>query len=381
MKPASPSLDNIDVDAGLVRLSAQETFREAQQLHALQSEVDVADHDIIVIGTSAGGLKALSAVLSSLPAGIGAAIFVVQHVAADRKSDLPRLLGDVCDLPVTHPMDREPFELGHVYVAPPDHHLLLNADTMRVIRGPQENRFRPSIDALFRSAARVFGSRVIGLVLTGYLDDGTVGLQTIKKRGGITVVQDPAEAEYPSMPKSALRYVKVDYTVPVAEAGALLTDLVATSPVAQEDFPTTPQIEIESEIAEQLMNTKQFLESVEKIGTLTPFTCPDCHGAIWQIGDEEPLKLRCHVGHSFTGGIFTKEQSQSVENALWSAVRVMEEKVTFSRHLAARKREQNQPKAAESYEKQAAALDEEVTRVRDLIVCGIAAKRSIINEE
>lgn len=252
---------------------------------------------------------------------------------------------------------------------------------MRVIRGPQENRFRPSIDALFRSAARVFGSRVIGMVLTGYLDDGTVGLQTIKKRGGITVVQDPAEAEYPSMPRSALRHVKVDHTVPIAEAGQLLTELVATPPAAQKHFPTTPQIEIESQIAEQLMDTKQFLESVEKIGTLTPFTCPDCHGAIWQIGDEEPLKLRCHVGHSFTGEVFTKEQSQSVENALWSAVRVMEEKVTFSRHLAARKREQNQPQAAESYEKQAAALDEEVTRVRDLIVCGIAAKRSIVDEE
>jgi two-component system, chemotaxis family, protein-glutamate methylesterase/glutaminase len=337
-------------------------------------------HDIVVIGTSAGGLKALSAVLSELPADIGAAIFVVQHLAADKKSLLPKLLGDICDLPVTHPIDGASFETGHVYVAPPDHHLLLNADTVRVLRGPQENRFRPSIDALFRSAARAHGSRVIGVVLTGYLDDGTVGLQAIKKRGGITVVQDPEEAEHPSMPRSALRYVKVDHIVPIAEAGALLTRLVAMPPASQKEYPTTPEIEIESNIAEQLMNTKEFLENVKEIGTLTPYTCPDCHGAIWQLGEEEPLKLRCHVGHSFTGEVFTTAQSQSVENALWAAVRVMEEKVTFSRQLAARKREQSLNKAADSYEKQASALDDEVTRVRDLIVCGVGVQRSVVDE-
>jgi hypothetical protein len=140
------------------------------------------------------------------------------------------------------------------------------------------------------------------MVLTGYLDDGTVGLQTIKKRGGITVVQDPSEAEYPSMPRIALRYVKVDHTVPIAEAGALLTRLVAEPPEPPEEFPTNAAIEIESNIAEQLMNTKELLESVEQIGERTTFTCPDCIGAIWQIGDDEPLKLRCQVGHSFTGG-------------------------------------------------------------------------------
>lgn len=338
-------------------------------------------HNIIVIGASAGGLKALSAVISELPAGLPAAIFVVQHLAADKKSYLPELLEDVSDLPVTQPDDRETFQMGHIYIAPPDHHLLLNARIVRVLRGPQENRFRPSVDALFRSAARVHGSSVIGVVLTGFLDDGTVGLQAIKKRGGITVVQDPKEAEYPSMPRNALRYVKVDHTSPVAEIGALLTRLVDTKPADQKDYPTTQQIEVESKIAEQLMNTKEFLESVKEIGKATPYTCPECHGAIWQIGEEEPLKLRCHVGHSFTGEIFTTEQSQSVENALWSAVRVMEEKVTFSRQMAARKRAQNLLKAAESYDKQADALDKEVTRVRDLIVCGVATERSIVNED
>ena len=333
-------------------------------------------HDIIVIGTSAGGLKALSAVLAEIPADIGAAIFVVQHLAADRESLLPKLLGDVTSLPVSSPLDNEPFSTGHVYVAAPDHHLLLSDDRVRVMRGPQENRYRPSIDALFRSAARSHGSRVIGMVLTGYLDDGTVGLQTIKKRGGITVVQDPREAEYPSMPRIALRYVKVDHTVPIADAGALLVRLVAEPAEAQEDFPTTPAIEIESNIAEQNMNTREFLENVEQIGQRTTYTCPDCNGAIWQIGDDEPLKLRCHVGHSFTGEVFSSEQSQNIETALWTAIRVMEEKVTFSRQLAGRKRKENLIEEAVAYEDEADALDREVIKIRDLIVCGIAARGS-----
>jgi two-component system chemotaxis response regulator CheB len=336
-------------------------------------------HDIVVIGTSAGGLKALSAVISVLPADFGAAVFVVQHLAPDKKSYLPKLLGDISDLPVSSPADGETFLPGHVYVAAPDHHLLLNGDRIRVMRGPQENRFRPSIDALFRSAARSFGSRVIGVVLTGYLDDGTVGLQTIKKRGGITVVQDPDEAEYPSMPRIALRYVDVDHTVAIAEAGPLLIRLVAEPAAAQEAFPTSPAIEIEANIAEQVMNTKEFLDNVEQIGNRTTYTCPDCNGAIWQIGDEEPLKLRCHVGHSFTGEVFSAEQSRNVESALWSAVRIMEEKVTFSRQLALRKRRQNMFDEADAFEKEADNLDNEVTRVRDLIVCGIG--RSLSHEQ
>lgn len=329
-------------------------------------------HDIIVIGASAGGLKALSAVLRELPASLGATIFIVQHIAPDRDSYLPRLLSDVCDLPVRSPLDNEVFARDQIYVAAPNHHLLVNEDHVRVLRGPQENRYRPSIDALFRSAARAHGSRVIGMVLTGYLDDGTVGLQTIKKRGGITIVQDPAEAEYPSMPLSALRYVQVDYSAPIAEAGALLARLVTEPAAAETDFPTTAAIEIESNIAEQKMNTREFLENVEEIGQRTTYTCPDCSGAIWQIGDEDPVKLRCHVGHSFTGEIFSAEQSANVESALWTAVRVMEEKVTFSRQMAARKRERNLPEEAAAHDQEAEILDKEVLRIRDLIVCGIS---------
>ena len=159
---------------------------------------------MIVIGTSAGGLKALGAIVGALPADIDAVLFIVQHLAADKPSILPQILADVGSLPASHPSDGELIQKGRIYIAPPDHHLLVNQGSMRVVRGPQENRFRPAIDVLFRSAARAYGPRVVGVVLTGYLDDGTVGLQAVKKRGGVAIVQDPNEAEYPSMAKSAM---------------------------------------------------------------------------------------------------------------------------------------------------------------------------------
>ncbi|MCY7321479.1 MAG: chemotaxis protein CheB, partial [Phormidesmis sp. CAN_BIN36] len=298
-------------------------------------------HDIIVIGTSAGGLKALGAIVGTLPADINAVLFIVQHLASDKPSILPKILTDLSSLPAHHPSDGEPIQKGRIYVAPPDYHLLINQGSIRVVRGPQENRFRPAIDALFRSAARAYGSRVVGVVLTGYIDDGTVGLKAIKKTGGIAIVQDPGEAEYPSMAKSALRYVKVDHCSLLAEIPDLLVHLTNESAADQEAYPVTQEIEVESKIAEQGMNTQEFLENVEAIGTRTTYSCPECDGSIWQIGKEEPLRFRCHIGHSFTADVFLAEQTQHLENALWSAVRAMEEKITFSRQMSERMKNYN----------------------------------------
>ncbi len=337
-------------------------------------------HDIIVIGTSAGGLKALGAIVSALPADIAAVLFIVQHLAADKPSVLPKILADVSSLPASHPADGEAIQKGHIYVAPPDYHLLVNQGLMRVVRGPQENRFRPAIDALFRSAARAYGSRVVGVVLTGYLDDGTVGLQAVKKLGGVAIVQDPNEAEYPSMVKSALRYVKVDHCLPLAKIPEMLVQL-SNQPAVEEKPTVTEEIEVESKIAEQGMNTQEFLENVEEIGTRTTYTCPECNGSIWQIGKEEPLRFRCHIGHSFTANVFLSEQTQNIENALWSAVRAMEEKVTFSRQMSERMRNYNLQTAATKYEDHAKSLDAEVTIVRGIILDGFATKRTIAEAE
>ncbi|MBD2153960.1 chemotaxis protein CheB [Leptolyngbya sp. FACHB-16] len=342
----------------------------------------MSGHDIIVIGTSAGGLKALGMVLGALPSNLNATLFIVQHLAADKPSLLPQILADVSALPVSHPSDCEPIQSAQIYVAPPDHHLLVNKGVMRVVRGPQENRFRPAIDTLFRSAARAYGPRVVGVVLTGYLDDGTVGLQAIKKRGGVAIVQDPSEAEYPSMAKSALRFVKVDYCLPLAEISDLLVQL-SKEPAEEEEeaYPVTEEIEVESKIAEQGMNTQEFLEHVEAIGTRTTYTCPECNGSIWQIGTSEPLRFRCHIGHSFTANVFLSEQTQNLENALWSAVRAMEEKVTFARQMAERMESYNLLNDATKYQEHAKGLDQEVALIRGLILNGFATKRMITTDE
>jgi two-component system chemotaxis response regulator CheB len=222
---------------------------------------------------------------------------------------------------------------------------------------------------------------VIGVVLTGYLDDGTVGLQAIKNRGGGAIVQDPSEAEYPSMAKSALRFVKVDYCLPLAKIPALLVQLSQEPAAEEEAYPMTEEIEVESRIAEQQMNTQEFLEHVEAIGTRTTYTCPECNGSLWQIGKSDPLRFRCHTGHSFTANVLLSEQTQNLENALWSAVRAMEEKVTFSRQMAERMTSYNLPSAAEKYEDHATNLDQEVSLIREIILNGFATKRTIAATE
>lgn len=338
-------------------------------------------HDIIVIGTSAGGLRALGAIVGTLPAEMDAALFIVQHLAADKPSLLPKILTDVSSLPALHPADGEKIQKGRIYVAPPDHHLLVNQGSVRIVRGPQENRFRPAIDALFRSAARAYGSRVVGIVLTGYLDDGTVGLQAVKKRGGVAIVQDPQEAEYPSMAKSALLYVKVDHCVRLADIPDLLVRLSKEPAPDEETYPMTQEMEVESKIAEQQLNTQEFLENVEAIGTRTTYTCPECNGSIWQIGKQSPLRFRCHVGHSFTGNVFLAEQTQYLEDALWAAVRAMEEKVTFLRQMSEQMKNYNLQSAAAKYADHATSLDGEVYVIREIILKGFATKRAIVEDE
>src|SRR5262245_32648369 len=187
----------------------------------------MANHDIIVLGASAGGIEALTDLVPQLPAALPVAIFVVVHLPPHSPSILPRLLTQAGPLPATHATDGEAIQPGHIYVAPPDFHLLLTPGTVRVVRGPQENLCRPAIDPLFRSAAAAYGPRAIGVILTGSLRDGTAGLLTIKQRGGVAVVQDPADALFPNMPRSALEYVDVDYCVPLAELAGVLARVAA----------------------------------------------------------------------------------------------------------------------------------------------------------
>ena len=287
------------------------------------------NHDLVVIGASAGGLSALQTLLPDLPARLPAAVLVVVHMGG--ASLLPEILRRDCALPVQAAVSGAPIRPGHVHVAVPGRHLLVHDAHLLLRRGPRENLARPAVDALFRTAACSFGARVIGVVLSGALNDGTAGLRAIKRCGGLAVVQDPGDAAVPAMPESALRYVAVDHVAPAAAMGRLLARLVAAPPGPAPEAPE--DIRLEAAIAMQELAT---MSTEDRLGTLSPFTCPECHGALWEIEDGDLLRYRCHVGHSFTGAAMLVEQTRRVDETLWGLMRAHRERAALARRLADR---------------------------------------------
>ena len=301
--------------------------------------------NIVVIGASAGGITALLDLVKTLPADFPASVFVVQHLAPDSPSILPQLLSSVSALRVKHPQDGETVRPGVIYVAPPDHHLLLEDNRVLVARGPKDNRFRPSIDALFRSAAYTYGPRVIGVVLTGYLDDGTSGLWSVQRMGGVAVVQDPLDAEQPSMPTNALEFVAADYVLPLAQLGTLLVRLTQERATAKTRLPATELdlLKVELTIAKQGGGFE--LGIIDK-GKLTPFTCPDCHGALTQLIEGKLIRYRCHTGHAYTVSALLSEVTESVESLLYQSMRGLEETKMILQNLGAQFTDNGQPEVA-----------------------------------
>lgn len=327
-------------------------------------------HDIIVVGASAGGVEALSNLVRELPADLPAALFVVLHLPAQSPSLLPSILDRISPLEVSQARDGEKIQRGCIYVAPPDYHLLVERDFVRVIRGPKENRYRPAVDPLFRSAALAYGTRVVGVILTGALDDGTVGMRALKARGGTGVVQDPNEALYPGMPRSAIENSKVDYILPLAEIPALLMQLATTAAEEEGAYPVPDDLRMEGKIAEQELDSEQMIQSVEKLGKTSVFTCPECHGTLWELHDGEMLRYRCHVGHAFAAESLEAEQSEALEDALWSGLRALEEKVALAKRMAARAQERKNYRAAESFQKKAALASEHAEIMRNILLNG-----------
>ena len=277
---------------------------------------------IVVIGASAGGLAALSKISASLPIDFPAAVFVVQHMAADVTGDvLVQTLVKNCALRCAHAIAGERIVPGRIYVAPPDHHLLVSKKGVIVSKGARENRSRPGIDPLFRSAAVAFGSRVIGVVLTGYLDDGTAGLIAIHRCGGICVIQDPHSAAYPDMPQNALNNAKIDYCVPLVKLGPLLGTLVKKP--TRKSTPVPTDVALEAKIAERVLSD---VAAVDELGDQVPFNCPDCGGVLWQMKKGAVLRYRCHTGHAFTAKVLVAEQTKKLEETLWIALRMFEER-------------------------------------------------------
>ena len=279
-------------------------------------------HDILVIGASAGGVEALSELVKGFPRDIPASIFVVIHLPAHSTSVLPKILARNGILPSLNPSDGDRIQPGHIYVAPPDQHMLIKRGRIRVVHGPRENGSRPSIDPLFRTAARAYGKRVIGIVLSGVLDDGTAGLIAIKKQGGIAIVQDPSEAAYPAMPESAIAHNNVDHILRVSDMASVVERLVHTPVEEEGEEPVSEEMEIESDIAELDMAA---LHGGEKPGTPSRFSCPDCNGVLWEIDDGDMVRFRCRVGHAYSPETLLAVQSDSVEAAIWAGLRALEE--------------------------------------------------------
>jgi two-component system chemotaxis response regulator CheB len=279
-----------------------------------------AGRDILVIGASAGGVRALEALIAGLPADLGAAVFVVLHSSARHESQIVSILARRSQLTPTLAVHGETIQPGRVYVAPPDNHLLVRAGYVHVVRGPKENGHRPAVDPLFRSAAAVYGPRVVGVVLTGHLDCGTAGMMSIKARGGVGVAQDPREAEAPEMPRHAIEHAGIDHVVTLADMPALLTRLVAEPAGAR---------------PAHVLGALLQLEGVEE-GVAAELVCPTCQGKLTEAEVNGFSVFRCHVGHAFSLESVIAEQGEEVERALWAAVRALDEAAALSRRLVER---------------------------------------------
>jgi two-component system chemotaxis response regulator CheB len=285
---------------------------------------------LVVIGTSSGGLEALCKIVGGLPADFPAAIAVVMHTSPQSPAILHDILARYTQLPSVSPSETESLRAGTIYVAPPDFHLLIEPGRLRLAKGPKEHRFRPAVDPLFRSAAQVFRANTIGVVLTGNLNDGSAGLWAIKELGGVAIVQDPQDAMFPSMPKSALESVSVDYVAPLSDIPPLLVKVTsAPEREATSEIPERMEDEVKIDKNEDPLQT-----GVEDLGDPSMFTCPECHGVLLQLVEGSYFRFRCHTGHAYSAESLLAHIQDQIEIQLWSTIRVMQEGNMLMRTMA-----------------------------------------------
>ena len=313
-------------------------------------------HPVIVIGASAGGTQPLLDLAAGLPADFPAAVCIVTHIPAYAPSHLPEMLDRAGPLPARHAQHLERVEPGRIYCAPPDHHLLIESGHFHLTKGPKENRVRPAIDPLFRSAAYEEGPNVIGVVLSGMLDDGTSGLWTIRHFGGRVVVQDPDDAVHDSMPRNALTQVKVDHTVRGQDLAGLLLTLVAGAPRRRPKVEpdTQERVKMEVRIA---TSDHAFRRKVMEFGKVTPQTCPECGGVLVQIKEGGFTRYRCHTGHAYTGDTLLASVTEHAEETLWATMRVLEEATMLLENTGREFEEAGQVRLAAEYQRKAQELE------------------------
>jgi two-component system, chemotaxis family, protein-glutamate methylesterase/glutaminase len=318
---------------------------------------------VIVIGTSAGGLNALIEVISQIDPSIDAAILIVMHLSRMGISDFLRhRLSQQTELTCIVPSNRMQIKKGCIYIAPPDQHLVVKDGEVALGRGPEENRWRPSIDVLFRSAATTYDGRVIGVILTGLLDDGMIGMQAIKRCGGKTIVQDPNEAEFPDMPLAVLNNMDVDRCISLSEIGAAIGSLVQQNDLSVAHIPA--DLKTEAEIAQKVSIG---IDLVESLGDHTVFTCPDCGGGLWKITNQGLDHYRCYIGHAYTENELNFGQGESIESTLWVAARLMEERRKLLKSLEDKNIQKGFTRIAKQHETRRRELDAHIIRIKDLL--------------
>jgi len=328
----------------------------------------------VVIGTSTGGLAALRTVLAELPADLTAAVLITMHIGR-LESSLPDLLSDSTALRVKFAQDGDVPLNGHAYIAPPDRHLLLERQSIRLVRGAKENHSRPAIDPLFRSAAINHGRNVTGVILTGELDDGTVGLQAVKACGGIAIVQDPAEAQSSSMPLSALRFTHTDYRLSLCDIGKFLARTHECQSPDAMDPPAPMRVEpfsTEHEICAQ--GGAAQVSTLQKHGDLSSLTCPDCGGSLLEMG-YAPARFRCHTGHSFTVATLLQRQDDKFEEAIWIAVRSLHEKQLLLQRQAVTARKSGNEDSAREYDLASQSITAHAMTLQELITNKVDSTR------
>jgi two-component system chemotaxis response regulator CheB len=327
----------------------------------------MAGRDIVVVGASAGGIEAVGQLVGGLQPDYSGTVFIVVHFPGSVTSTLPNILRRAGPLPARHACDGEAIEPGVIYVAPPDFHLLLENGVTRLTRGPKENGFRPAIDPLFRSAARSYGPRVVGVVLTGNLNDGTAGLRTIKQHGGLAAVQSLETALYQGMPRSAMEHVAVDYVLDPTEIPLLLNELA---------LQPEPNLEIVSMSSDDLSppdagDVLAALDRRTQPGVPSTMSCPECHGVLWEVKDEELVSFRCRVGHAYSDEALLVHQSENLEAALWTALRALEEHSALSRRLAGRASGRGHARSAASFTEQAMDAEHHASVIRRVLNAGV----------
>lgn len=324
----------------------------------------MASRDIVVVGASAGGIEALLSVVRGLPPDLKASLFIVVHVPPYSVSRLPEILSRTTSLPAGHASHGDVIRPGHIYVAPPDRHMMIQDGKVALSRGPRENHSRPAIDPLFRSAARAYGARTVGIILSGALYDGAAGLASVKARGGIAIVQDPEEASFPSMPRSALRLVEADYILP-AERISEEVEILARDDVDEpgEDIMMDDEERIVQVIEQTFVKQSEDRRAEEP----TMYTCPDCGGVLWQVETGPRGRFRCHVGHAYAPEVLLDQKSQELEAALWSCVRLLREKATLTRQTAARSLAGGHDELAARIEEAAMLSDDHARVIQELL--------------